>query len=96
MDIEKVIFRKEKNEYTGNESFLAVFPDDEAKSGHVAATPFHFCHGMVFFEAYCEISLDYYYTTKVIHKTSDEAQRLLNAVCGFYHSKFRLAEKIVR
>lgn len=95
MSKEKVIFRKEKNPYTGRTQYLAVFPEDPANPCGVAAVAFDSNDGHVWFEPFCEIVLDYYYKhTKLIHKNTEEAQKCLDVLQKYYNTEFQVVEKI--
>lgn len=100
---ERVIFRKEYDEYKGKEVYLAVFPDDEARAGFLAYVSFFFTpsgdfsddRSSAIFEPYGEMSTGYYYDkTKIVHKNTDEARRCLDAIKRYYNSDFRVVEKI--
>lgn len=94
--MERVIFRTECDEYVSGPKYLACFPDDEANPGQIACVPFFFDgYGNVRFEPYCEIGLAYYYQqTSIVHKTSQESEKLLSAIERYYDTKFKMVEKI--
>lgn len=94
--MERVIFRTERNEYVSEPSYLACFPDDPANPGRICCTPFYFLpDGTAIFESYCEASLGYYYdNTRIVHKTSQESEKLLSAIERYYDTKFKIVEKI--
>ena len=91
---ERVIFRIEKNPYVNGTSYLAVFPDEEARPGYIAAVAFHFEHGLTIFEPFSEVSLPYYYGTKPVHTKGDEARQCLKAVTEYYRTSFHLVERM--
>ena len=99
MKAERVIFRKYKDPYKPKNApcFLAVFPDDEANPGMIAATPFWYDmsgNGMVWFEPYTEISESFYYRTKIIHKDDFRVRFLLHDISQYYGgAEFRACEK---
>lgn len=94
--MERIIFRKEKNPYTNEPSYLAVFPDDETNPGRVECLPF--CirdNGTAVFEPLCEADLWYYYKTKIVHKNDPLADKLLKTVSEYYEGlQFRIVEKL--
>lgn len=98
---EKVIFRREYDQYRKEWSYLAIFPEDPANPGRYAGIPFHFIkewNGKLtaIFEASCEVSWDYYYKcTKIIHKNDPVIPDLLSAISRFYNTAFRVCEKIM-
>lgn len=99
MTKEKVIFRREKpNELheKGAFYFLAAFPEELSNPGTVACLPFHvFCGtNRPVFEPFCEVSLDYYYGTKIVHKNEMAAQACLEAVQDYYGAEFAVVEKL--
>ena len=96
--MERVIFRKEKNPFDRTTPhYLAVFPDDKANPGHVACLPFHFDgHGQSVFEPYCEADMDYYYRTNLVHRFDEETPKLLGAIQDYYHTPFRIMQKLPR
>lgn len=98
---ERVIFRIEKYAYDREtRHYLAVFPDDEANPGRVAAVPFYFDgHGQAVFEPYCEIDIGYYYETRLVHRFDAETPKLLKALTDYYSGKdgpvqFRVMQKL--
>ena len=104
---ERVIFREEKNPYDPNAPhYLAVFPDDPSKPGYITCVPFHYGKVLydfsdsdgAIFEPMCDVSLGYYYQTKIIHRNDPRAEKLLQAVTDYYSSevpaKFRMVEKM--
>lgn len=93
---ERVVFRIEKNPYAGGTGYLAVFPEDDARPGHIACTPFYFENGRPVFEPFTEMSLEYYYHTKPVHKNSRKAEQCLTAITEYYHCRFEVGEKINR
>lgn len=93
--MERVIFRKEKNPYApGGESFLVVFPDDEANPGRLGCVSFYFENGRTYYEPYGECSREYYYGTRIIHKGTEEAARCLQAIEAYYDGKYKVCEKL--
>ena len=98
MQAERVIFRTYRDPYKSKDTpcFLAVFPDDEAGRGRIAATPFYFDgHEAVFFEPYTEMSERYYYNcTKIVHKGDFRIPLLLHELSQYYGgAEFRACEK---
>jgi hypothetical protein len=97
---ERVIFRVEKYAYNKEtRHYLAVFPDDKANPGRVAAVPFYFDgHGKAIFEPYCEIDMGYYYDTHLVHRFDPETPKLLKAITDYYSrevpAKFRIMQKL--
>ncbi len=98
---EKVIFRREYDQYRKAWSYLAVFPEDPANPGNICAVPFHFVKELndtmtAIFEPFCEVCWDYYYRcTKIIHKTDPVIPDLLSAISRRYNTAFRVCEKIM-
>ena len=93
--MERVILRREKNPYTKQMGYLAIFPDDEANPGCVGAISFYFnLFDEPIFEPYCEISLGYMYKKKIIHKNEDDVNRCLNALNNMYDTEFTVCEKM--
>lgn len=102
MSKERVIFRRERNrEATKYEQdfFLACYPDEEANTGTILALPFHFTNdGLTVIECHDEISLDYYYQQKIIHKNDPIISKLIDAIERIYNHRttFEAVEKITR
>ena len=99
MTKEKVIFRREKTSELhekGSFYFLAAFPEEEANPGMVACLPFHIpvASDRPVFEPFCEVSLDYYYGTKLVRKTELAAKAGLEAVQKYYGAEFTVVEKL--
>ena len=96
MEKERVIFRKEYDPYRKIWGFLACFPDDEANLGRIQAIPFY--KGMYEWESYglTEVSMEYYYAKKIIHKGTDEASDCLKVLKSFFpDEEFVVCEKIM-
>lgn len=100
---EKVIFRTEWNKYENKTTFIAVFPDDESNYGNVCMIPFSIENDTVTFEAFGEMSMEYYYQyTKLVKKNSNEAKKCLKVLTEHlnripnYNPVFRVMEKIMR
>ena len=92
---ELVIFRREFDQYRQAETFLAVFPQDEANIGRFAALPFAFNNGRPVFEPYCEIAQQYYYkNTRIVHKNTELAEKLLKTIEDFYGEQFEVRERM--
>ena len=92
---EKVIFRREYNQYLGEMTYLAVFPQCPANCGHYSAVPFYFNGESVCFEPFCEVSWDYYYKdTWIVHKNDSIIEKLLSAIENRYGEEYQVAEKI--
>lgn len=96
MDKEKVIFRREYDPYRKEWTFLAVFPEEEANRGRIAAVPFWFDgHNIAWFEPFCEVDRMYYLNrTRIIHKKEAIVEKLLSAIENRYDQQFRVVEKI--
>lgn len=99
---EKVIFRTEWNKYMKKTTYIAVFPDDESKYG-VCMIPFSIEENAAIFEAFGEMSMEYYYKyTKLVKKNSDEAKKCLKVLTDYlnripnYNTNLRVMEKIMR
>lgn len=96
---ERVIFRVEKSEYAPDgQSFMAVWPDEEANLGYRSFTPFYFDgYGRTVFEASGEVCTDYYYNdTRPVKIDSDLGRKCLHEVERFYGQKFRPVMRNVR
>ena len=92
---ERVIFREEKNPYAPNgKSFLAVFPDEEANPGRINCLPFYCENEITYYAPYCECSCEYYYSTRIVHKGTEEAARCLQAIERYFDGKFTVCEKL--
>ena len=103
MDKLKVIFRKEKNPYVTGDSYLAAFPDLSASTGNILCLPFTIRpDGFATFFCHDEASLSYYYTTKIVHVNTLEAQACKQIVEKYYNSmpgdpvELVLSERIAR
>lgn len=96
MTTEIVIFRREYNKYTKEHGFLACFPDDEANLGRIQSLPFHFSGVLTIYECHDEISLDYFYHRKIVHKDDPIIPKLVDALKRFYGDdiSFKVIEKI--
>lgn len=94
---EKVIFRSERD-YFGNETYLAVFPEEKSNPMRYCILPFGFDgHGEPYFEPFGECSWEYYYNfTKVIHKNDERMPKLLETIEQYYGTKFKVMEKVMR
>ena len=100
---EKVIFRTEWNKYENKTTFIAVFPDDESSCGNICMIPFSIENDCVVFEAFGEMSMEYYYNyTKLVKKNSDTAKKCLEVLTSHfsripnYSPCFRVVERISR
>lgn len=93
--MERVIFRKEKNPYTKETDYLALFPDDEANPGRVLCLPFSFDgYGTTWFEACCEVDWRYILDkTRIVHKRDAIAETLLKTVSEYFETQFQMMEK---
>lgn len=96
MTKEKVIFRREVPHEKGADYFLAAFPEEGTNPGTVACLPFHVPYktNRPVFEPFCEVSLDYYYSTKIVHKNEMAAKACLEAVQEYYGAEFAVVEKL--
>lgn len=95
--MERVILRHEKNPYTNQMGYLAIFPDDEANPGRVGAISFSFNqYGNPIFEPYCEVTLGYMYEQKIIHKNEEDVEKCIKALSEFYDEEYKVCEKITR
>lgn len=101
--MERVIFRTEWNKYENKTTFIAVFPDDESNNGNVCMIPFSIENGIAVFEAFGEMSMEYYYQyTKLVKKNSNEAKKCLKVLTEHlnripnYNPVFRVMEKIMK
>lgn len=96
--MERVIFREEKNPYTNETGFLALFPDDEANPGMVECVPFSFDgQGRAIFEPLGEADWGYLLgKTRIVHKRDPIAETLLESVSAYYETQFRMMEKNMR
>ena len=100
MKTEKVIFRREYDQYRKQETYLAVFPENPANPGRYAAVPFRFVKELcgqltAIFEPFCEVSHGYYYKgTKIVHKTDPLIPELLSAISRYCNTSFQVCEKI--
>lgn len=92
----KVIFRKEYDPYLKQDRYYAIFPDDPANYGNLCFVSFHFCEDMVFFDPYDEMSMEYYWKTKVIHKDDPIIPQLYEAIKTYYDEEFQIAEKVMQ
>lgn len=95
--MEKLVLRREFDPYRCAWGFLAVFPDDPANGGRLAATAFYFDnYGKAMFEPYGEIDREYYYCkTKRVRKNSFEAVKCKTVLEAYYNTEFKLMEKIM-
>ena len=98
---DRVIFRRKFDKENGWDEYYAVFPDDPANPGRVAYVPFRFTdYGIVFWGCYDELSLDYYYTTKLVEQAI-EVDKCLKALEVHYPEVvnscgFKVVKKIIR
>lgn len=92
---ERVIFRKEFDRKINKERYYAIFPDEPANLGKVCYITFYYCEDMVFFEPFGEMSLEYYWKTKVIHKSDPIIKKLYQAVRNYYQDDFQVMEKLM-
>lgn len=93
---ERVVFRREKQWEKGADYFLAAFPEESCNPGMVACLPFFVRHSddRPLFQPFCEVSLDYYYKTKLVHKGTMCAEACKEAVEKYYDTEFEVAEKL--
>ena len=97
MNRERVIFRREYNRETKQDGFIACYPDEEANAGRILALPFHFTDtNMIITECHGEISLNYFYSQKIIHKNDPIIPKLIHALERLYGGKYEAIEKITR
>ena len=98
---EKVIFRREYDQYRKEWSYLAVFPEEIDWRGYITALPFRFVEEWngtktAIFEAFCDVSRGFYYqNTKIVHKTDPIVPDLLSAITRYCSAAFRVCEKIM-
>lgn len=93
--MERVIFRTERDPYTKDTNYIAVFPDDKAKPGRYAFVAFKLNESGAVFEPYDELDSRYYYAnTKIVHKSDEIIPRLLCALSMYYHTEFEPVERI--
>lgn len=97
MEKEKVIFRKEYDNYMKIWKYLAVFPEERGLFGRICAVPFYFDgYWKAWFEPFCEMDCCYYYkSTKIIHKNDAIIPILLSALKERYEEEYRVMEKIM-
>ena len=94
---ERVIFRTVKNPYINTQGYLACFPDDPANPGRIGCVSFYFLNDTAIFESYSEADMGYYYEqTRIVHKGTDTAKKLLQAIERYYDSEFKVVEKMKR
>ena len=94
---ERVIFRREYNEYQKSWDYMAVFPDDEANPGRVVAVIFYFdSYGKAWFYT-DEVDISYLHSnrTRIIHKNDAEIPMLLEAVKSMFGGEYKVCEKII-
>ena len=98
MEVERVIFRREWNEYLEAETLLAVFPDDDALPGRVGCVPFYFMDdgSVIWYEPYNEMVMEYYYADTKPVKDMKVVERCLRALAGRYGGEFKAVQKIMR
>lgn len=96
MSKEKVIFRHEYNPYTKEWGYLAIFPEEKASLGRVAALPFCFNDERIVFEPYTEIDTNYMYSKKIVHKNDPVVPLLKSNIEKYYGTEFEVVEKIMR
>ena len=93
----RVTLRIERDDYKHCNTILACFPDDRANLGRIACVPLYFadCYGVVFFEAYTEVGMEYYYSTRPL---TDEAiiRMCLMELEKRYNERFRIVKKIIK
>ena len=95
--MEKVIFRQEYDKYTKEWGYLAIFPDDPALPGRVAAVPFKKISSDYWvFEGYGEIDYFYMLNQKIIHKNDEVIPELVEALKSMYGGEYKVCEKIMR
>lgn len=94
--MERVIFREEKNPYTKENGYLALFIDDEANPGMVECVSFCFDGaGRAIFEPLTEANWRYIHgKTSIIHKRDPLSETLLQAVSAYYETPFKMVEKL--
>lgn len=94
--MERVIFRTERNPYTKEINYIAVFPDAEARPGYLLALPFSVFPDYTIFEAHNEIAYGYYLDkTRLVHKTNEIIPDLLNRVERYHRGdRYEVVERI--
>ena len=99
MEKERVIFRKEFDKYQKRWGYIAIFPDEQSFPGCVGIIPFKLdsMYDHPTFEPYCEASMYYVLSRKIVHKNTEEAQKCLKALEDYFSSydyKFKVVEKM--
>ena len=99
--MEKVIFRRYKDEFFGTEAVFAMFPQTPANPGRYAGVSMVFCDDgkptpvKCKFEPFCEVSREWYYNdTRLIRK--EDTGALLEALEERYEERFLVAERVTR
>ena len=94
--MERIIFRTERNPYTKETNYLAVFPDAGIRPGKLLALLFSVRPDYTIFEAHVEIDYGYYLDkTRLVHKTDEIIPDLLQRVQRYHRGEqYEVAEKI--
>ena len=94
--MERVIFRTERNPYTKETNYIAVFPDVELKNGRIFALPFSVRPDYTIFEAHTEIDYGYYLdNTRIVHKSNEIIPDLLRRIEHYHRGQqYKVVERI--
>ena len=105
---EKVIFRREYDPYQKAWNYFACFPDDEKETwwSYVGCIPFYLKDennpDSWVKEPYTSVSCNYYYKTKIIHKSDPIVPTLIAALDSMWlhrdcdYDGWKVVEKIIR
>lgn len=98
IEMERIIFRTERNPYTKETNYIAVFPDSTSQSGRLLALPFSVRPDYTIFESHCEIDYGYYLDkTRIVHKSNKIISDLLNRVQKYHRgAQYEVVEKITK
>ena len=93
---EKVIFRREYDQYLKKWGYLAGFPNDEANRGRISVLPFKILDdGTVIRGSNDEADKFYFTKLKLVHKGTEEAEQCMKALKSIFpNEEFVVGEKI--
>ena len=95
---ERVIFRRNKNQYAPNRrEYLCIYPDDQANPGHyLYTTIWRDVYGKWTMGCHCEGKQTYFLEQKIVHKTDPIIPVLLEALKNIYGYEFEAVERIYK
>ena len=97
MSKERIIIRREYDEYRRKWGYLVGFPEQKAIRGRICVVGCYFdSFGQFVNESMSEANKDYFLRRKLVHKDTADANTVKGWLEKIYNEEFEVVEKIVK